>query len=67
MLKYIFIGIGFMLLIEGLLYFFFTKQMKNMMKSIENLNSDKIKICATISCIIGVSLIYFTFKKYKMD
>tara|TARA_B100001964_G_C13971493_1_gene482109 strand:+ start:152 stop:355 length:204 start_codon:yes stop_codon:yes gene_type:complete len=67
MLKYIFIGIGFMLLIEGLMYFFFTKQMKNMMKSIENLNSDKIKICATISCIIGVCLIYFTFKKYKMD
>jgi len=67
MLKYIFIGLGFMFLIEGLMYFFFTNQMKNMMKSIENLNSDKIKIYATISCIIGVSLICITLKKYKMD
>ena len=46
MLKYIFIGLGFMFLIEGLMYFFFTNQMKNMMKSIENLNKSKV-ICAS--------------------
>ena len=41
MLKYFLIGIGFMFLIEGLLYFFFTQQMKDMMKTIENLEIEK--------------------------
>jgi len=64
MLKYILVGIGFMLLIEGLLYFFFTQQMKDMMKIIENIEVEKIKTIATISCVIGICLIYFTIKFY---
>ena len=65
MLKYLLLGIGFMFLIEGLLYFIFTQQMKDMMKLIENLESEKIKSIATIISIIGACLIYFTIKNYN--
>ena len=64
MLKFFLIGIGFMLLIEGLLYFFFSQQMKDMMKTIENMEVEKIKTIATIASIIGACLIYFTIKSY---
>jgi uncharacterized protein YjeT (DUF2065 family) len=64
MLKYVLIGIGFMLLIEGLLYFIFPLQMKEMMKTIENMEIEKIKTIATIACIIGACLIYFTIRFY---
>ena len=64
MLKYILVGIGFMLLIEGLLYFLFSQQMKDMMKTIENMEVEKIKSIAIIASIIGASLIYFTIKYY---
>ena len=67
MLKYILVGIGFVLLIEGILYFFFTKQMKNMMKAIEDLEVEKIKTIASIISIIGASLIYFTIRSYNIS
>ena len=66
MLKYVLIGIGFLFLIEGILYFFFTQQMKNMMKVIEDLEVEKIKSIAGIISIIGASLIYFTFRTYNI-
>ena len=64
MLKYVLIGMGFMLLFEGLLYFFFPQKMKDMMKTIENMEVEKIKLIATIASIIGACLIYFTIKSY---
>ena len=64
MLKYILVGIGFMLLIEGLLYFLFSQQMKDMMKTIENMEVEKIKSIAIMASILGASLIYFTIKYY---
>ena len=67
MLKYILIGIGFMLLIEGILYFFFTQQMKGMMKVVEDLEVEKIKTISSIISIIGASLIYFTIRSYDMN
>ena len=67
MLKYFLIGIGFMLLIEGLLYFLFPGQMKEMMKTIENMEIEKIKTIASIASIIGACLIYFTIKFYSID
>ena len=67
MLEYILIGIGFMLLIEGLLYFFFTKQMKDMMKIVENLEVEKIKTISVVLSIIGACLIYFTIKSYNIN
>ena len=66
MLKYILISVGFIFLIEGIVYFFFTQQMKNMMKVIEDLEVEKIKSIAGIISIIGASLIYFTFRTYNI-
>jgi len=67
MIKYILLGIGFMLLIEGLLYFFFTQQMKDMMKVIEDIEVEKIKNIASILSILGVCLIYFTIKSINAN
>ena len=67
MLKYVLISIGFLFLIEGLLYFFFTQYMKDMMKVIENLEVEKIKAIASIISIIGASIIYFTIKGYNIS
>ena len=67
MLKYVLISIGFLFLIEGLLYFFFTQYMKDMMKIIENLEVEKIKTIASIISIIGASLIYFTIRGYDIS
>ncbi|MBU93622.1 MAG: hypothetical protein CL723_03410 [Chloroflexi bacterium] len=64
MLKYALLGIGFMLLIEGLLYFFFSQQMKEMMKAIESMELERIKTIAIIVSIVGLCLIYFTIKFY---
>ena len=64
MLNYVLFGIGFMLLIEGILYFFFTQYMKEIMKVIEDLEIEKIKIIASIISIVGASLIYFTIRSY---
>ena len=67
MLKYILLGIGFVLFIEGIFYFFFTQQMKNMMKIIEDLEVEKIKTIASIVSIIGACLIYFTIRSYDVS
>ena len=67
MLKYVLIGLGFLLFIEGILYFFFTQHMKNMMKIIEDLEVEKIKTIAGIISIIGASLIYFTIRSYNIN
>ena len=67
MLKYVLFSIGFLFLIEGILYFFFTQQMKNMMKIIEDLEVEKIKTIAGIISIIGASLIYFTIRSYNIS
>ena len=64
MVKYVLIGLGFTLFIEGILYFFFTQQMKDMMRIIGDLEVEKIKTVASIISIIGASLIYFTIRSY---
>ena len=67
MFKFILLGLGFMLLLEGLIYFFFTKQMKEMMKVIEFLELEKIRTIASVVSIVGACLIYFTIKKYNLN
>ena len=67
MLKFILLGIGFIFLFEGLVYFFFTNQMKEMMKLIEVIDKEKIKSLAILISIIGAGLIYFTINYYKLS
>ena len=67
MLKYILLGMGFALLIEGLIYFLFAKQVRNMFEAIRSYESEKIRSCSIIIIIIGLCLIYFTFKFYELS
>ena len=64
MLKFIFFGIGFVLLFEGLVYFFFANKIKYFFQIISVYNTEKIKLFSTLMVFLGVSLIYFTLKYY---
>ena len=66
MFEFFLIGIGFLLIIEGFFYFFFTKQIKNMVKLIDTTNLLTIKKIALISVFIGFCLIFFIIKFYKI-
>ena len=65
MLELFLFGIGFVLLFEGLVYFFFAKKIKEMFEMIKDIKAEKIRNFATILIILGLCLIYFTLKFYK--
>ncbi len=58
MLKFLFLGIGIMLLIEGFLYAAFPNQMKKIMQMALQLDNQKLRNIAIIFSIIGFVLIY---------
>ena len=63
MLKFLLLGLGIMLLIEGSLYGIFPKQMKKMMQIALTLDDTKIRNMAIVLCIIGFFLIYFNIRE----
>ena len=65
MLELFLYGIGFVLLFEGLVYFFFAKKIKEMFEMIKDIKAEKIRNFSTILIILGLCLIYFTLKFYK--
>ena len=65
MLELFLFGIGFVLLFEGLVYFFFAKKIKSMFEMIKDIKAEKIRNLSTILIILGLCLIYFTLKFYK--
>tara|TARA_B100000579_G_scaffold366550_1_gene326443 strand:- start:209 stop:409 length:201 start_codon:yes stop_codon:yes gene_type:complete len=65
MLELFLFGIGFVLLFEGLVYFFFAKKIKVMFEMIKDIKAEKIRNFSTILIILGLCLIYFTLKFYK--
>ena len=65
MLELFLFGIGFVLLFEGLVYFFFAKKIKSMFEMIKAIKAEKILNFSTILIILGLCLIYFTLKFYK--
>ena len=65
MLELFLFGIGFVLLFEGLVYFFFAKKIKVMFEMIKDIKAEKIRNFSTILIIFGLCLIYFTLKFYK--
>ena len=67
MIKFILLGVGFALLIEGLIYFLFAKQVRNMFEVIRSYDPEKIRSFSSILIIIGLCLIYFTFKFYELS
>ena len=65
MLELFLFGIGFVLLFEGLVYFFFAKKIKEMFEMIKDIKAEKIRNFSSILIILGLCLIYFTLKLYK--
>ena len=65
MIELFLFGIGFVLLFEGLIYFFFAKKIKVMFEMIKDIKAEKIRNFSTILIILGLCLIYFTLKFYK--
>ncbi len=65
MLELFLFGIGFVLLFEGLVYFFFAKKIKEMFEVIKDVKAEKIRNFSSILIILGLCLIYFILKFYK--
>jgi len=63
MLKFLFIGLGIMLLFEGLLYAVFPNQMKKIMQMAVLLDNQKIRNIAIFFSIIGFVLIYYNIRE----
>ena len=66
MLKYLFFGIGFLLFAEGLIYFLFAHKLKDFYKILISLNNENIRLFSCVLIILGLCLIYFTLKFYKI-
>ena len=54
------IAFGLFLFIEGLLYAIFPSKMKNMLKKIEFIKDNQLRISGLIFAIIGFIIIYYT-------
>ncbi len=65
MLKVLFISIGLVLVIEGLLYFFLANKLDLISSIIKNLNPKKIKNFSLSIVFLGFCLIYFTIRTYN--
>jgi uncharacterized protein YjeT (DUF2065 family) len=66
MIKVILLSIGLVLVFEGSIYFLFAKKLKDMFEIINSLEPEKIRFFSSVLIIIGLCLIYFTFKIYKL-
>ena len=61
-MKELVIAIGLLLFIEGLLYALFPSKMKNMLKTIERLSANQLRIGGLFFTLIGFLIIWY-FKK----
>ena len=64
MLKLILLGIGLLLLFEGILYFFLADNLSTLLDQLRKVDPQKIKTISLTMTIIGACLIYFTFRFY---
>jgi uncharacterized protein YjeT (DUF2065 family) len=64
MLKLLLLGIGLLLLFEGILYFFLAANLNSILSQLSKVDPQKIKTISLIMTIIGACLIYFTFRFY---
>ena len=61
-MKELIIAIGLLLFIEGSLYALFPSKMKNMLKNIEKLPVNQLRISGLIFALIGFGIIWY-FKR----
>tara|TARA_B100002051_G_C16182714_1_gene368110 strand:+ start:244 stop:447 length:204 start_codon:yes stop_codon:yes gene_type:complete len=64
MVKFILLGIGFLLVFEGLMYFFLAKNLLGIFEKLQKINPELIRNTSLIFVVIGFCLIYFTFRFY---
>ena len=64
MLKLLLLGIGLLLLFEGILYFFLAGNLNSILSQLSKVDPQKIQTISLIMTIIGACLIYFTFRFY---
>tara|TARA_Y100001970_G_C13917166_1_gene691568 strand:- start:209 stop:394 length:186 start_codon:yes stop_codon:yes gene_type:complete len=61
-MKELIIAIGLLLFIEGMLYALFPSKMKNMLKSIDKMHVNQLRIGGLLFAIIGFAIIWY-FKR----
>ena len=61
-MKELIIAIGLLLFIEGMLYALFPSKMKNMLKIIEKMKVNEVRIGGLIFALIGFAIIWY-FKR----
>ncbi len=58
-MKELLIGIGLLFFIEGMLYALFPLKMKNMLKAIEKLSINKLRVTGLLFALIGFFIVWF--------
>ena len=58
MIQFILGSLGFLLIIEGLLYALFPNRMKNMIRSMLDMNNDTLKWGGLASAIVGFLMLW---------
>jgi len=61
-MKELIVAIGLLLFIEGMLYALFPSKMKNMLKVIEKIDINQLRIGGLIFAIIGFAIVWY-FKR----
>ncbi len=64
MFKLFLLGVGLLLLFEGILYFFLAGNLNTLLDQLRKVDPQKIKTISLIMILIGACLIYFTFRFY---
>ena len=58
-MKELIIAIGLLLFIEGMLYALFPSKMKNMLKSIEKMQTNQLRIGGLLFAILGFAIVWY--------
>tara|TARA_Y100000389_G_scaffold115234_1_gene112316 strand:+ start:300 stop:485 length:186 start_codon:yes stop_codon:yes gene_type:complete len=59
-MKELIIAFGLFLFIEGILYAIFPSKMKNMIRKVELINNNQLRIGGLFFAILGFAIIYYT-------